>query len=890
MHFSKFFFIFICLISLSVSAFGGPEIPDPNTAKLDTSGSHFEPSKKLKESLFNGKAYGSFVGRWIGLMQVHQDGKIVRQYISMNIFTYDNSRFLIQWIDSKDSTLSGTYFSMKASAPSSGALLTFTMKGKKFRMKHSVDGSRAHIDIFSKTSEDLEDMAIGSISLVKKTAPFFFRGEYSVIDAEADLDEVEPIKILVFMDGFNKIQVLPWKDSITESLNSCVDENMNVLEKCSLFSSSAMGISLNSLVAKSKKGSLLYLTLKNKDLMMNPKFFEGIIHHCKEDNEVSGHCDPFKSYLLSFKRLSLQDELEWLENSDYNFFGVPKINSIKILKREDTLEYTTFIGMALGKNIPAQEKYQLLMEGKNKELTLLTLQSTPRWIKFIVRARHEIYNNDVNITFSGVSGGKIILYDGFATKKDLREGQKLGLDPKCYYMGFKKLDVCQNSVKRGFQDVWEYKELHVKSGFKNRFDYTDSVEKDFETSKDYYQALSMGYKDNVEFRKGYLYLGFTKAIDYRDALKRGFEKREDYYDAIKKGFSDSKTYFDSQKKGYKNYSEYKEGFLTNGISKARNFYWVKNLKEKKVLSLSNKEEWVYNLDISHDNENILVLSKEKITVWSLSTGKLVGNIRKSYVGGKWHRAVFSQDKGYILLSFNHKSMGYYTGHLKKINFYNQKSPWTVDTDDRWDFSIFNFSQDHKIIAYNKHFNDYRDTGMIVVAENQEDEKRTNNSFTLYHTVDNKFPLSLVLSPDGKYLFSLHNGNDVYLWDLKTKEKRSLDHNFEVRSIDYSSDGKYLLATGRDGNITMWSVSGKKMYDLLGHKKNTSQGIFYSEGDLFATRSYTDKAVKIWSIKKGKLLREFTFDSYPHDMVFSPNGKYIAVALENKKIIIYSIDD
>jgi WD40 repeat protein len=84
---------------------------------------------------------------------------------------------------------------------------------------------------------------------------------------------------------------------------------------------------------------------------------------------------------------------------------------------------------------------------------------------------------------------------------------------------------------------------------------------------------------------------------------------------------------------------------------------------------------------------------------------------------------------------------------------------------------------------------------------------------------NSVAISIVFSPDGKYLASESYGYTLKLWSLESqKEVATLKgHSKKISSVAFSPDGKYLASGSWDKTVKLWSMeSQKEIATLRGH--------------------------------------------------------------------------
>jgi WD40 repeat protein len=140
--------------------------------------------------------------------------------------------------------------------------------------------------------------------------------------------------------------------------------------------------------------------------------------------------------------------------------------------------------------------------------------------------------------------------------------------------------------------------------------------------------------------------------------------------------------------------------------------------------------------------------------------------------------------------------------------------------------------------------------------------------------------SLALSPDGKRLFS-GSGDAIKVWNLETgKEILSLrGHTGWVTSLALSSDGKRLCSAGGvdDKTIKVWDLeAGKETLTLRGHEFGVSSLALSPDGKRLCSGSQGESnsgEIKVWDLEAGKeiiTLRGHT--SRVISLALSPDGK------------------
>ncbi|CAE6075581.1 unnamed protein product [Arabidopsis arenosa] len=164
--------------------------------------------------------------------------------------------------------------------------------------------------------------------------------------------------------------------------------------------------------------------------------------------------------------------------------------------------------------------------------------------------------------------------------------------------------------------------------------------------------------------------------------------------------------------------------------------------------------------------------------------------------------------------------------------------------------------------------------------------------------------ALVANNEGTYLVGGGNSGDIYLWEVATGKllKKWHGHYRSVTCLVFSGDDSLLISGSQDGSVRVWSLirlfddfqrqQGNTLYE---HNFNehtmsvTDIVIDYGGCNAMIISASEDRTCKVWSLSRGKLLKNIIFPSAINALALDPGGSVFYAGGRDGKIYIGAIN-
>ncbi|NES19215.1 MAG: TIR domain-containing protein [Symploca sp. SIO3E6] len=160
-----------------------------------------------------------------------------------------------------------------------------------------------------------------------------------------------------------------------------------------------------------------------------------------------------------------------------------------------------------------------------------------------------------------------------------------------------------------------------------------------------------------------------------------------------------------------------------------------------------------------------------------------------------------------------------------------------------------------------------------------------NETLLFDEHDNAV-MSVSFSPDGQSLATASLDNTARLWDLQGQEIAKFEHDSWVNDVNFTPDGQSLITGSQEGIARLWNLQGEELREFRGNNNKIKvSGVSISPNGQYLATASGDSMAHLWSLQAEEFahLHERVGHQVFKVSFAAPQG-YLATASENSTVL------
>lgn len=144
---------------------------------------------------------------------------------------------------------------------------------------------------------------------------------------------------------------------------------------------------------------------------------------------------------------------------------------------------------------------------------------------------------------------------------------------------------------------------------------------------------------------------------------------------------------------------------------------------------------------------------------------------------------------------------------------------------------------------------------------------------------------IVLSSDRKQMLTMSKDTTVRIWNTETGKLFStcVGHTGKINTAVFAPKGQYILTASDDHTIRQWKIDDGKKCNVIKFGEVVKANIFSQDGQYMLVATMSE--IQFWNMRDNLNLWNKKIEGGISSVVFSPDGKNIALDLYNKNVLV-----
>lgn len=151
-------------------------------------------------------------------------------------------------------------------------------------------------------------------------------------------------------------------------------------------------------------------------------------------------------------------------------------------------------------------------------------------------------------------------------------------------------------------------------------------------------------------------------------------------------------------------------------------------------------------------------------------------------------------------------------------------------------------------------------------------------------------IALDISDDGQLLATADTNDVVTVWRLQNGQKlhQTKGKAHEIKSVDFSPDNSKLAISDSTKNIFIWNLDRDQTFAFDNRLSGNANKVLFTDNGETVISGSGNFQIMLWDAISGDVKGQYAAAQGINDMSLSPDGHYLALALDDARIQIWDV--